>query len=105
MTGVSDLSQKRPPATGMKRFSWIRSTGGKRTSVSVLDARRCVLHLGQNLLSVETETTGRRQRREESDIALTRVGPDWRREVFTTRVEWVHNEGSVGFSGVGNQNG
>lgn len=49
MTGVSDLFQNRPPLTGKKRLSWIRSTGGRRTSVSVLDARRWTLQRGQNL--------------------------------------------------------
>lgn len=48
MTGVSDLSQKRPSRV-VNRLSWMSSTGGRRAMVSVLEARRLVLQRGQYL--------------------------------------------------------
>lgn len=48
MTGVSDLSQKRPSRV-VNRLSWMSSIGGRRAMVSVLEARRLVLQRGQYL--------------------------------------------------------
>lgn len=70
MTGVSDLSQKRPSRV-VNRLSWMSSTGGRRAMVSVLEARRLVLQRGQYLEYCQPSA----ERVSEGEMKRTRRSP------------------------------